>query len=191
MVAELAYVAGTEEPRSGATATTPVVGVLRTRAWRSRWTAGLVATDLVLLSVALVAAIGVRFGVDPGEASVGGISYALVTVAIAVGWSLSLGLGGAYETRNLGTGPEEYKRVAVGTFQVWAVVAIGCYAAKLQVARGFVVVALPLGLLLLLLGRAVARRTLVAARGRGLSLHRVVIVGDRQAVVGLADDLRR
>ena len=52
-------------------------------------------------------------------------------------------------------------------------------------------VALPLGMLLLLTGRGFARRILVAARGRGRSLHRVVVVGDRRAVVSLASELRR
>jgi exopolysaccharide biosynthesis polyprenyl glycosylphosphotransferase len=167
------------------------VGVLRTRAWRSRWTIGLAAADLALVSVALVVAVAVRFGVDTGAAFIGSISYAMVAAAIAVGWSLSLAVAGAYETRYLGTGPDEYKRVAVGTLQLWAAVAIGCYAAKLQVARGFVVIALPLGLVLLLTGRTAARRVLVAARARGLSLHRVIVVGDRRAVVSLAFELRR
>jgi exopolysaccharide biosynthesis polyprenyl glycosylphosphotransferase len=190
-VAELAYVPDPRREPAGATAGSPVVGVLRTRAWRSRWTLGLAAVDLVLVSMALVVAVGVRFGVDPGSAFIGGISYGMVAAAIAAGWSLSLAAAGAYETRHLGTGAEEYKRVAVGTFRLWAVVAIGCYAAKLQVARGFVVVALPLGLVLLLAGRVLARRALVAARARGLSLHRVIVIGDRRAVVGLAAELRR
>jgi exopolysaccharide biosynthesis polyprenyl glycosylphosphotransferase len=165
--------------------------VLRTRVWRTRWTAGLAAADVILLSVALVAAVVVRFGIEPSDQQTGGLSYALIAGAIAAGWWVSLAVAGAYETRHLGTGAEEYKRVAVGTMQLWAAVAIGCYAAKLQVARGFVVVALPLGLMLLLTGRAVARRALVAARSRGLSLHRVVVVGDRRAVAGLAAELRR
>jgi exopolysaccharide biosynthesis polyprenyl glycosylphosphotransferase len=59
------------------------------------------------------------------------------------------------------------------------------------VARGFVVVALPLGLLLLLVGRALARRALVVARSRGSALHRGVLVGDRRSVAALAGDLRR
>jgi exopolysaccharide biosynthesis polyprenyl glycosylphosphotransferase len=190
-VAELAFAPGHPEPGAGATATAPVVGVLRTRVWRSRWTAGLVATDVALLSAALVAALVRRFGVDSATATAGGLSYAMIAVAIGLGWSLSLASAGAYETRHLGTGAEEYKRVAVGTLQLWAAVAIGCYSAKLQVARGFVVVALPLGLLLLLAGRLIARRALVAARSRGLSLHRVVVVGDRPAVAALAVELRR
>jgi exopolysaccharide biosynthesis polyprenyl glycosylphosphotransferase len=165
--------------------------VLRTKVWRTRWTLGLALGDGLLLSTALVAAVVLRFGVDPSDAQTGGLSYALIALSIAVGWSLSLTVAGAYETRHLGTGAEEYKRVAVGTFQLWAVVAIGCYAAKLQVARGFVVVALPAGLLLLLAGRVLGRRILVAARQRGLSLHRVVVIGDRRAVVSLAHELRR
>jgi exopolysaccharide biosynthesis polyprenyl glycosylphosphotransferase len=190
-VAEAAFAPCRPDPGAGATAAAPVVGVLRTRVWRSGWTVGLVLADLLLLSVALVVALVRRFGVDSAGATAGGLSYALIAAAIGVGWSLSLGIAGAYETRHLGTGAEEYKRVAVGTLQLWAAVAIGCYAAKLQVARGFVVVALPLGLLLLLTGRIVARRGLVAARSRGLALHRVVVVGDRGAVAALATELRR
>lgn len=196
-MAELAYVPGRVEggtdrrSPAGATAVSPVVGVLRTKVWRSRWTVGLALGDGLLLSVALVTAVIVRFGVDPTAVRTGGLSYALIALTIAACWSLSLAMAGSYETRNLGTGPEEYKRVAVGTFQLWAVVAIGCYAAKLQVARGFVVVALPFGLLLLLTGRTLARRGLVAARRRGRSLHRVIVVGDRPAVAGLAAELRR
>jgi exopolysaccharide biosynthesis polyprenyl glycosylphosphotransferase len=158
---------------------------------RSRWTLGLVVVDLTLLSAALVVAAVLRFDMDPGEAYIGRISYAMIAAAIAAGWSVSLALAGAYETRHLGTGAEEYKRVAVGTLRLWAAVAIGCYAAKFQVARGFVVVALPLGLTLLLAGRGTARRVLVAARRRGLSLHRVIVVGDRRAVVSLSAELRR
>jgi len=159
-VAELAVAPGPSDPGRGATAAAPVVGVLRTRPWRTRWTAGLAAADVTLLCLALVAAVVVRFGTEPSDQQTGGLSYALVAGAIAAGWWVSLAVAGAYETRHLGTGAEEYKRVAVGTMQLWAVVAIGCYAAKLQVARGFVVVALPLGLMLLLTGRTVARRAL-------------------------------
>ncbi len=189
-VVELAFAPGRGR-RAGATAAAPVAGVRRTRVWRSRWTVGLVVGDTALLSAALVVALVRRFGVDSTVATAGGLSYALIAVAIGLGWALSLGFAGAYETRHLGTGAEEYKRVAVGTFRLWAVVAIGCYAAKVQVARGFVVVALPLGLLLLLTGRTAARRVLVSARGRGLSLHRVIVIGDRRAVVSLATELRR
>ena len=177
--------------KAGASAASPVAGVLRTRVWRTRWTIGLALSDGFLLSAALVTAVVLRFGVDPTDAQTGGLSYALIAASIAIGWALSLAIAGGYETRHLGTGAEEYKRVAVGTFRLWAVVAIGCYAAKLQVARGFVVVALPFGLLLLLGGRMLGRRVLVSARQRGLSLHRVVVIGDRRAVVSLAAELRR
>jgi exopolysaccharide biosynthesis polyprenyl glycosylphosphotransferase len=190
-VAELAYAPGPVEPGPGATAAAPVVGVLRTKVWRTRWTVGLVLGDGALLSAALVVAVIARFGAEPTDAETGGLSYALVALTIALGWSVSLAVAGAYETRNLGTGPEEYKRVAVGTLRMWAVVAMVCYAARVGVARGFVLVALPLGLLLLLAARALARRVLVAARAHGKAVHRVVLCGDRPAVAALAAELRR
>ena len=160
------------------------------RRWQARHVALLAGSDVCAVAVALGSAFVWRFGTY-SPANVGGISYLLVAGCIGVGWIGLLAAAGGYEIRHLGVGAEEYKRLVTATFRLWGMVAIACYAAKADIARGFVVVALPLGLVLLLLGRGVARRALVAARGRGRSLHRVVVVGDRRSVVALAADLRR
>jgi exopolysaccharide biosynthesis polyprenyl glycosylphosphotransferase len=160
------------------------------RRWRSRCVLELATADLLAVAGALVAAFVLRFGVEPGRTA-GGMPYLVIGALIGAGWLAGLAGGDAYRIRYLGTGAEEYKRVATGTFRAWGVIAVGCYAAKVEVARGFVVVALPLGLMLLLAGRMVARRRLVARRGKGRSLHRVLVVGDRRSAVGLARQLRR
>ncbi len=162
----------------------------RRRDWRWRCTLGLAAADLVAVALALVAGFLVRFGVDPGITA-GGVPYLVVGALIGAGWLAGLAAADAYRTRYLGTGAEEYKRVATGTFWAWGVVAVACYAAKIEVARGFVLTALPLGLLLLLAGRTGLRRRLVARRAGGRSLHRVLVVGDRPSAAGLARQLRR
>ena len=69
---------------------------------------------------------------------------------------------------------------AASSAQLWAVVAIGCYVAKIELARSFVAVAFPVGLLLLFIGRWTARRWLRAVRERtGTWSHRVLVLGDR------------
>ncbi len=65
------------------------------------------------------------------------------------------------------------------------------YAFRLELARTFVAVALPLGLVLLIIGRYLARHWLIRRRRRGLSLHRVVGVGDAESVSELRAQLHR
>ena len=174
--------------RSLPAARTP--GRTQARRWRWRCLLELASADLVAVAAALVAAFVLRFGAEPGR-TVGGMPYLAVGALIGAGWLAGLAAADAYRTRYLGTGAEEYKRVTTGTFWAWGVTAVGCYAAKVEVARGFVLVALPLGLMLLLAGRTALRRRLVARRARGRSLHRVLVVGDRRSAVGLARQLRR
>jgi exopolysaccharide biosynthesis polyprenyl glycosylphosphotransferase len=163
----------------------------RGREWDRRWRAVLVAADAVGVAAALAVADAVRFGVGPVSAGVR-LPYLAVAGGVAVAWLAVLAAGGCYEVRHLGVGVEEYKRVAEATFRLWAVVGLASYATKAELARGFVLVAMPLGLVALLCGRAVARRSLVLRRRRGRMLHRVVVVGgDRASAVELSERLAR
>ncbi|HVQ90691.1 MAG TPA: sugar transferase [Mycobacteriales bacterium] len=160
------------------------------RQWRRRWLVVLVGSDLAAVLTALIAGFVVRFGVEPGMTA-SGVPYAILAALIGAGWLAGLAAADAYRIRYLGAGAEEYKRVATGTFWAWGVTAVGCYAGKVEVARGFVLLALPVGLILLLTGRALVRARLVAGRGAGRGLHRVLVVGDRRSATALARQLRR
>src|SRR5207342_1675475 len=81
--------------------------------------------------------------------------------------------------------------VISATLVTFGTVAVISYAFKLQLPRSFVAVSLPMGLGLLILGRYVARRWLIKRRIRGLALHRVVAVGDVEAVENLRAQLAR
>jgi exopolysaccharide biosynthesis polyprenyl glycosylphosphotransferase len=150
----------------------------------------LVAFDATAIVVALCVGYLARFGVAH-DLSVGGIPYLLAGMLVGAGWLGSLAGSGAYRVRFLGAGVEEYKRLTNGTFRAWSVTAIVCYAAKIDLARGFVLVAIPTGFALLVCGRMLARRWLVADRARGRLLHRVLVVGDRRAAVALTRQLQR
>jgi exopolysaccharide biosynthesis polyprenyl glycosylphosphotransferase len=172
-------------PGSGCPAALPAF-----RRWRRHWVVGLVTADLTAVVIALMVGFLVRFGVEPGMTA-SGVPYAILAALIGAGWLAGLAAADAYRIRYLGAGAEEYKRVATGTFWTWGATAVACYAGKVEVARGFVLLALPLGLILLLAGRALVRARLVAERAAGRGLHRVLIVGDRRSVTALAHQLRR
>ncbi len=170
-------------PRGARVSTTKAVP------WRGRHTAALVTVDAIAVIVAVICGYVVRFGSD--DVTVRGVSYWTVGAVILALWVGMLAATDAYESRHLGVGADEYRRVAVATCRVWGATAIGCYVLHAQVARGFCIVAMPLGLGLLLVGRAGARNYLVSLRRRGKSLHRVIVIGDPHAVAELTAQFQR
>ncbi len=157
--------------------------------WLATYSNAVLLLDVVALLLAGLLAQWVRFGGE--EASVHGLSYLAVGVDVAVLWVLALGFGRCYEPRFLGTGSEEFTRVTNASVRVAAIVALICYGAKIDVARGFVAVVLPAGTVLLLLGRWVARMFLHRARKQGRALHRLVVVGAGVQVGDLVRQMRR
>ncbi|HAS08096.1 MAG TPA: polyprenyl glycosylphosphotransferase, partial [Actinobacteria bacterium] len=95
-----------------------------------------------------------------------------------------------YEPRMLGIGTEEFRRLTSATFRTFGAVAIVSYLLKLEVARGFVAVALPLGFILLVIVRFAFRLRLQSTRRQGFNLNRVLAVGDAEGVADLAAQMR-
>lgn len=158
-------------------------------AWESAYSTSLVVLDAVLVSVAAFVALLLRFGSPDGDVAVGvttGLGYTEVAAVFAPAWVLMLAASRAYEARFLGTGSDEFKRVVNATVRFTALVSTTVFVFKVDLSRGFVAVALPLGLLLLLLGRYAARKVLVALRLRGHAQHRAVLVGSHEEVCALA-----
>jgi exopolysaccharide biosynthesis polyprenyl glycosylphosphotransferase len=148
-----------------------------------RYIAGLVLIDAAAASVAGVMAYLIRFAEGAG-------GYIAFTVAMPVLWVAVAGLLDCYEPRVLGLGSEEFQRVLRAFVASTAVLGFVSYALKLEVARGYVVLALPLAAGLCLLGRYAARKWLHFRRCRGDYLHSVIAVGEEHAVVDLVTQLR-
>jgi len=154
--------------------------------WLKSYARSLVVVDLAALVLAALVALLVRFGAGPGELR--GISYYAVAAVLVLLWVAVLALSRCYEMRFVGSGPEEFRRVGNASIRLTAVVALIGYGAQLDLARGFVALVLPIGLLLLLIGRYAARGVLHARRRRGRWTHRVVVVGNHpqaEALIGL------
>lgn len=105
-------------------------------------------------------------------------------------WALTIAVAGGHATAFLGTGSEEYRNLARAGIALVGATALVSYALKLEVARGFVIVAIPVACCVSLVFRYGARRVLHAQRLRGACLRTVVLVGRNRAVLDLARQLR-
>ncbi len=160
-----------------------------------RYTLRIAVTDALVIVWAVVGAQLVRFGTSAGDAegpqtSAFGLDYAVVSVILIGLWLLALRVHNAYDPRLFGHGPEEYRAVATATVRLFATLAIISYLFKLELARGFLLVALPFGLAGLFVSRWIWRRWLGAQRVDGRLCDAMIVVGDRGHLAGLIAALR-
>lgn len=162
----------------------------------SDWRVGAARTmrfvDGFVILWAITGAYVIRFGIEP-DFMVSGheASYAWLSVALSVTWWLMLGAWNSRKSRILGAGPEEYKLVAAASLWLFGLVAIFSYVLRIDTARGYVGIALPVGLAGLLLARWLLRQHLSVERQQGKSMSRLLLVGGPSAVIHLASSLSR
>jgi exopolysaccharide biosynthesis polyprenyl glycosylphosphotransferase len=158
--------------------------------WQGTYARGLLLTDLVAVITAVGIAQAVRFGassVNLPEALLRKVTYSEISIVIAVGWMAALAINGARSTRVIGSGIEEYRRVWWATISVFGTVAIISMLFKLEIARGYLLIALPTGMFLLLMSRWFARRVVAWLRKHhDRCITRLLIVGSPEAVRDLA-----
>jgi exopolysaccharide biosynthesis polyprenyl glycosylphosphotransferase len=158
--------------------------------WRARSSRRLRIVDAFVVAWAVVGAFIIRFGIEPNFFVAGQeFAYGWLSVALAIVWWIMLGAWNSRQSRILGAGPEEYKRAAAASLWLFGLVAIVSYVFRLDTARGYVGVALPVGLVGLLLGRWLIRQHLNISRERGHSMSRLLILGGPSAVAHLAASL--
>ena len=165
--------------------------------WESSYAMSLVVADALCVTVALGLAVALRF--DPSRATVGvtgtsplhGVAYTTVVALLTPLWIAVLAASRCYESRFLGVGSDEFKRVLTGSVRFAALLAFVAFAIQAPISRAFVGVALPAGAVLLLLGRYGVRRVLHRLRRRARCLHRVVVVGTVDEVNHLVQTVRR
>nr|WP_240779300.1 sugar transferase [Nonomuraea zeae] len=146
-----------------------------------------VLADLCGAGAGACAAFLVRFGALTPYV----LPYLLVSLALPVVWCCAVALSRAYEPRMLGVGSEEFRRVVQAGVSLTAGTAIGSYVTKTDVARGYVVLALPLVTLLTLILRYALRRSLHRRRAAGHCMRKVVAVGHAASVAELVQLFRK
>lgn len=160
--------------------------------WRARSSRLLGVVDAFVVVWAVAGAFIIRFGFEPNFVVAGQeFTYAWLSVALAITWWIMLGAWNSRQTRILGAGPDEYKRVAAASLWLFGLVAIFSYVLRVDTARGYVGVALPVGLVGLLMGRWLIRQHLSLNRQRGQSMSRLLLLGGPSSVAHLALSLQR
>jgi exopolysaccharide biosynthesis polyprenyl glycosylphosphotransferase len=162
-------------------------GTVARRAWRGAYVRRLVTGDALCAAVAAAVAYVGRFGADTPT------SHASLWVAstLPLIWLGGMLVARAYEQRFLWIGAEEFRRVFFAAAILLATLATLSWAFKLDLARGFVVVAVPLATVLTLLQRYAQRQRIHRGRGRGHYQQTTLLVGHRGAVAALDEQIAR
>lgn len=119
------------------------------------------------------------------------VSYIWVCVLLLVAWALALAAVGSRGHRVIGTGTAEFKAVLQSGAVVLLILALLAFAFQINFSRGLVLLALPAGLLALLVSRMLWRQWLHLHRQRGRYCSRVLLVGSANTASHIAADLRR
>lgn len=157
-------------------------------AWETRYGRKLVVTDIAIVVGSVYGAQVLRFGASPDDlsqpvssASVD-ISYSVVSILLAVGWLAMLALGETRKPQNFGAGSSEYRRVVSATLMTFGLFAVLAFASRVDIGRGYLLIALPIGLVALLTGRFLWRRRLHSRRRQGKNVYRTMLVGEAAKV---------
>jgi exopolysaccharide biosynthesis polyprenyl glycosylphosphotransferase len=152
-------------------------------------------SDFLVIIWAVVSAQLIRFGRDgaaklPVAAkTLPDLKYTAFSAALIVAWMLMLRLQRAYDRRLLGHGPEEYRAVVVASFRLFSIVAVASYVLRLELARGYVAIALPAGTVGLMVSRWLWRKWLTMHRAQGQMSGSVLVVGGYEHLVNLIQAL--
>ncbi|WP_166503368.1 sugar transferase [Modestobacter italicus] len=159
------------------------------RAWRSRYVRALLVADVLCALVGAEIGYSVRFDTGVGQLARTAPAWSVVVLPIA--WVVAMLVSRSYEDRFLWAGPEESRRVFVAALFLLATVGTVSWAVRVEVARGFVVVAIPLATALTLLTRLTMRAWLHRQRRRGRFLQTTLLVGHRGGVAALHEQMDR
>lgn len=161
-------------------------GTVSRRAWRQAYVRRLVAFDAGSALIAAAAGHLIRWG--PTHARTTSL---LIAGLLPLVWVLAMHVSRCYEQQFLWEGPEEFRRVFFAAALLLATVGTFGWGLRLEVARGFVVVALPVATALTLIHRQASRVWLRRERTSGRLLQTTLLVGPAAAVAALHQQLRR
>ena len=160
--------------------------------WRRNIALVLITLDALSIFISIAAAYLGRFSTQlPDEHGGSTIAYVGMCSVLVIGWLCALVWYQTYNVDTLAIGSEEYRSIVRATVVTFGIFAIVSVLLRWYVARGFLALALPLGVLLLLAERSVIRGWLLSRRRRGMFVDGVIIVGSPQEVRFVAEGIAR
>jgi exopolysaccharide biosynthesis polyprenyl glycosylphosphotransferase len=165
--------------------------------WRSTYARRLATTDAIAIVWVVIAVQLLRFGLDADPtifaedlASID-LSYWSISLVIIAAWIVMLGVYKSRDYRVVGSGTLEYKRVADASIRLFGLVAIAAFLFKIDLARGYVLLAFPVGIGVLLFTRWLWRQWLSVQRSNGRFTSRLILVGTYTSNEAIRTELQR
>ena len=148
-------------------------------------------SDSLVVCASVMLAQYVRFGDFLSVSGYPGPVMTLFSFLFAALWLSSLAIFRTRSTRIIGVGIDEYRRIGSASFWTFGIIAIVTLLARIELARGYLAVALPVGTIGLLTSRNMWRKYICRKRAHGEYQTMVLAIGDRRKVVRLVQELDR
>ncbi|WP_307238056.1 sugar transferase [Kineosporia succinea] len=155
----------------------------RPRTLLSRYSRYALTGDVVVGALAAALAVRVRFHTIPD-------TYLALPVLLPATWVVINWLYRTYERRYVGSGPDEFVRIARAGLILFASVAAVAYSLNGNFPRTLALMSVPFAVLGSMTVRCLLRAALHRARSTGRGLHRTVVVGRSDAAIALIEQLR-
>ncbi len=163
--------------------------------WQGDYARRLCIGDLIVVAAAVATAQIIRFGSPAGPPLATTapleVRYTVVSLMFGLLWIGFLSGGGTRSPRVIGSGTEEYRRLISATLRLFGAIAIVSQLFRFDVARGYLAIALPLGLFGLIAERRLWRAWVARRRAAGQYSIRVLVVGGRAAAVAMVAAFER
>ncbi|WP_330254643.1 sugar transferase [Nocardia sp. NBC_00565] len=164
--------------------------------WQSEYVRRLATTDFAVIAAAVGLAQLIRFGgpVAPPLAwpMPYEVGYTVVSVLLALAWLSFLAACNTRSPQVVGSGSEEYRRLVSATLRLFGALAIMSLIFQIEFARGYLAIALPLGLFGLMASRLLWRLQARQRRRRqGEYRTSVLVVGCAEAAQAMATAFSR
>jgi exopolysaccharide biosynthesis polyprenyl glycosylphosphotransferase len=172
-----------------ASAEGPPSGVLKRRSWQQRYATNLLVTDTLVVCGGVILAQYVRFGRIPTSPAFLSHYATAYSALIIILWLSAMAVLHTRSPRVVGTGIEEHRRVVAASFWTFGAIAIVELLVRLEIARLYLAVALPVGVLGLVLSRCIWRQYVAGKRVEGGYRTAVLAIGETDAVAHMANEL--
>ncbi|MEV0293562.1 sugar transferase [Nocardia sp. NPDC050710] len=164
--------------------------------WQAEYVKRLGTTDSMVIAAAVLLAQIIRFGGPVAPPLAWALPYEVgytgVSVLLALVWVVILAVGNSRSPQVVGSGSEEYRRLVSATLRLFGLLAIVSLIFQIEFARGYLAIALPLGLFGLMLSRLGWRLHARARRRiRDQYLTAVLVVGPPEAAQAMATAFSR
>jgi len=147
-----------------------------TRPWHVGYRRRALVADLVTALVTSVTAVAIPVGDAPASVRWG------VALLLPLVWVVMLQVFHGYEQRFLGITTDEYRAVARAALSLGGVAVLSSWVLHFELARGLVLMVVPMLMLLGLVARNLLRRSLLRRRTNGLDTQRTVVIGNIRTV---------